>query len=216
MTTQAPDWPASAFWAFSLWLYAQPGVEAACLTLQDHHRLDVNLVLLAGWAAHRGRRLTPASARRARDLGDAYQATVMQPLRQTRHALKAHDPGSALRPLLTERRRALLGLELDLERLEQLQLERLLDTVSDAPSPSDAPGTRKAANDGGADAGGFGAAGIDDARIDDGGAGDGGLGAATCPIARRFMVNLALLYTDRDLPAAALAVLASEIGRDPG
>ena len=127
MSAAGPAWPPSAFWAFSLDLYRCPEVEAACLTLQDGHGLDVNLVLLAAWATHTARRLTPSLAGRLRALGDAYQADVMQPLRQARRALKSHASGSALAPLLADRRRALLGLELDLERLEQLQLEGLLD-----------------------------------------------------------------------------------------
>lgn len=127
MSAVGPLWPPSAFWAFSLDLYGQPEVEAACLTLQDGHGLDVNLVMLAAWAAHTGRRLPPPLAGRLRAIGEAYQAAVMQPLRQARRALKAHAPGSALAPLLADRRQALLSLELDLERLEQLQLETLLD-----------------------------------------------------------------------------------------
>jgi uncharacterized protein (TIGR02444 family) len=127
MSAAGPSWPPSAFWDFSLDLYRRPEVESACLVLQDAHGLDVNLVMLAAWAAHTGRRLELSLAGRLRALADAYQADVMQPLRQTRRALKAHAPSSALAPLLADRRRALLGLELDLERLEQLQLEKLLD-----------------------------------------------------------------------------------------
>ncbi len=127
MSTAGPTWPPSAFWDFSLDFYRRPEIEAACLALQDAHGLDVNLVMLAAWAAHTERRLAPSLAGRLRALGDAYQADVMQPLRQARRALKSHAPESALAPLLADRRRALLGLELDLERLEQLRLEMLLD-----------------------------------------------------------------------------------------
>lgn len=136
MSGRGPDWPASPFWDFSLLLYARPGVEAACLTLQDDHGLDVNLVLLAGWAAHTRRRLTPPLAQRLRALGLAYQADVMQPLRQARRGLKAYEAVLALAPLASACRQSLLGCELDLERLEQVQLETLLDDgASDAASP---------------------------------------------------------------------------------
>jgi uncharacterized protein (TIGR02444 family) len=133
MSVDNPDWPASAFWNFSLRLYAHPGVEAACLALQDEHRLDVNLVLLAGWATHTGRGLDMPLARALRDLSNAYQAGVMQPLREARRGLKAYDLESPLGGLARDRRQALLGLELDLERLEQLQLEQRL-----AAGPDDA------------------------------------------------------------------------------
>jgi len=122
MTT---TWPASRFWDFSLERYGRPGVEAACLALQDAHDMDVNLVLLAAWLAQDGRRLAPPLATRLRQLGDGWQARVMQPLREARRALKAHGPGADLAPLGADCRRALLRVELDLERLEQLQLERL-------------------------------------------------------------------------------------------
>lgn len=129
-------WPASPFWDFSLALYARPGVEAACLELQDTHGLDVNLVLLAAWLAAAGRRLEAPLAMRLRALGDGYQARVMQPLREARRALKAHDPGADLDPVRAACRRALLRVELDLERLEQLQLERLVAAVAgDATTP---------------------------------------------------------------------------------
>lgn len=166
MSAAGPAWPPSAFWDFSLDFYRRPEVEPACLALQDVHGLDVNLVVLAAWAAHTGRRLTPSLAGRLRALGDAYQADVMQPLRQARRALKSHAAGSALAPLLADRRRALLGLELDLERLEQLQLERLLYEAESLRAS---------------------------------------------PAAQLFVANLQLLYPDRGLPVAVLAVLASTL-----
>lgn len=127
------NWPASAFWGFSLGLYGRPGVEAACLTLQDEHGLDVNLVLLAAWTACTGRRLAPPLARRLRVVGDDHQARIMQPMRQVRRALKDQDLDAVLAPIAAERRRALLALELDLERLEQLQLEQIAAAAEAAP-----------------------------------------------------------------------------------
>jgi uncharacterized protein (TIGR02444 family) len=133
------DWPASPFWDFSLRVYSQPQVERCCLTLQDEHGLDVNLVLLATWAAGTGRALDPTLAARLRQIGDDYQATVMRPLREARRALKSQRVTPALSPILAERRRLLLALELDLERLEQVQLEALTSPVSsDAEAAGDA------------------------------------------------------------------------------
>jgi uncharacterized protein (TIGR02444 family) len=125
------DWPASPFWDFSLRVYSQPEVERCCLTLQDEHGLDVNLVLLATWAAGTGRVLDPTLAARLRQIGDDYQAAVMRPLREARRALKSQRVTPALSPILAERRRLLLALELDLERLEQVQLEALTSPVAD-------------------------------------------------------------------------------------
>ena len=133
------DWPASPFWAFSLRVYSQPDVERCCLTLQDEHGLDVNLVLLATWAAGTGRVLDPTLAARLRQISDDYQASVMRPLRQARRALKSQPVTATLSPILADRRQALLALELDLERLEQVQLEALAGPVTcDAEASGDA------------------------------------------------------------------------------
>lgn len=42
---------AAAFWIFSLDVYAKPGVAASCISLQDRHDFDVNLLLLCLWLA---------------------------------------------------------------------------------------------------------------------------------------------------------------------
>jgi uncharacterized protein (TIGR02444 family) len=120
-------WPPSAFWRFSLAFYADPEVKDACLALQDRHGLDVNLLLLAAWAARSRRLIAAADAHRLRTLSADYQQRVMRPVRQARRALDATGAEAWLAPLVAERRRALLAVELGLERLEQLQLERLLD-----------------------------------------------------------------------------------------
>lgn len=142
------DWPANAFWDYSLALYGQPGVEAACLELQRRHGLDVNLVLLCCWAARRGIALDGASLARARAAVDGWQAEVVRPLRALRRWLKAKladpDPGSVVEtwPALAGaiRERA-LALEIDAEHLAQLGLARLTE-----PLPAGAPpGVRLAA-----------------------------------------------------------------------
>jgi uncharacterized protein (TIGR02444 family) len=122
-------WPPSAFWRFSLAFYADPEVKDACLALQDRHGLDVNLLLLAAWAARSRRLIAAADAYRLRTLSADYQERVMHPVRQARRALTATGAEAWLASLVAQRRRALLAVELDLERLEQLQLERLLDAT---------------------------------------------------------------------------------------
>jgi len=126
LSAAAPAWPANAFWDFSLGVYAMPGVEAACLALQDESRLDVNMVLLAAWAAATGRPLDAAVAAQLRALSEPYQRTVMQPLREARRGLAAVALGAPLDALAAARRRRLKQVELDCERLEQLALAAAL------------------------------------------------------------------------------------------
>jgi len=127
-------WPVSPFWDFSLEIYGRPGVEAACLALQDEHHLDVNLVLLAAWLAASGRRLPPSLAARLRRLGEDYQARIMQPLREARRALRVSAVDTDLDRLRAACRQSLLRAELDLERFEQVQLEILAEGAEHDPA----------------------------------------------------------------------------------
>jgi uncharacterized protein (TIGR02444 family) len=45
----------SDFWRFSLSFYRTQDVPAACISLQDRHGLDVNIMLFALWLASMGR-----------------------------------------------------------------------------------------------------------------------------------------------------------------
>lgn len=135
MSVPPPEWPCSTFWQFSLDAYARPAVERACLALQDELGFDVNLVLLAAWATASGRRLDAGLAASLRQFGDTFQAAIVRPLRQARRALKATRLEPTLTPLLTERRRVLSAVELDLEHLEQLQLQAMLAAAAPAAVP---------------------------------------------------------------------------------
>src|SRR5688572_11665540 len=85
-------------WEFVVWAYAQPGVEKACLALQNNHRIDVNMLLFCCWLAYRG---TNAS-HLARYLGSAlklsreWQRDLVEPLRTCRQNLKTVIESSSL------------------------------------------------------------------------------------------------------------------------
>jgi uncharacterized protein (TIGR02444 family) len=116
---------AAEFWRFSLAFYAEPGVAAACLELQDRHGLDVNLALYGCWLGLSGRGRIDARGLAAADAAIAdWRHSVIEPLRTVRRALKAaDDPGA---PELCERVKA---AELEAERLCQARLAAL------APAP---------------------------------------------------------------------------------
>lgn len=130
------SWPSSAFWTFSADLYDRPGVEAACLALQDRHDLNVNLLLWALWLADCGVALDPPALARAEAAVTSWQAEVIDPLRsvrrQLRHRVEAVDPDDIAgqwRSQVKALRRAVLALELDGEHLAQLALGRLGDEL---------------------------------------------------------------------------------------
>lgn len=105
-------------WSFAVALYARPGVEAACLAVQEHGA-DVCLLLCAAWLEQR--RVTP-SDERAEQLGamaKPWQREVVQPLRALRQQWRT--PAAADSQLAALREQIKM-LELNAERL---QLERL-------------------------------------------------------------------------------------------
>lgn len=127
MTVEAEGWPSSALWDYALALYAAPGVEAACLALQDRRGTDVNLVLFACWLGAGGRRVDTDRLSRARDEALAWQAELVEPLRMVRRGLRRRLPGLAapVRARLEAVRTALARGEFALERGELLLLEDL-------------------------------------------------------------------------------------------
>jgi uncharacterized protein (TIGR02444 family) len=135
-------WPANPFWDYSLALYRDAAVEAACLELQRRHGLDVNLVLLCCWQASLGGALDAGSLERAQATVASWQAEVVRPLRALRQRLKVRlaqpEPGSiAARwpELAGSLRSRVLALELDGERLAQLALAQALASAPASASP---------------------------------------------------------------------------------
>ena len=123
------DAEAEAFWAFSLDLYARPGVAASCLRLQDEGGLDVNLLLLCCWIARSGRgRLSEAEIAAAEARAAPFRRDVIEPLRAVRRGLKKL-PDAASLSLYAE----LKQIELRAEREEQRML-----LASELGSPHDA------------------------------------------------------------------------------
>jgi uncharacterized protein (TIGR02444 family) len=94
-------------------IYGAPGVEAACLDLQDRFGADVNMALYCLWI---GRVLTPESLDAAMETADAVQSYV-RPLREMRRTLPKDADGGV--------REAVKKAELAAEKLEQDALEAL-------------------------------------------------------------------------------------------
>jgi len=76
-----------SLWDFALALYAQPGVEAACLTLQDEHGQCVPLLLWRFWALDR--HVDASTLRSASVLARDWEVRVVAPLRTIRRRLAA-------------------------------------------------------------------------------------------------------------------------------
>ena len=118
----APD-PAEApsLRDFAVATYGGDGVQAACLTLQDAHGLDVNVVLFAGWAgAVAGRALGPQDVAAASEAVRRWREEVVRPLRSVRRALKSMEPLADARAALRARVKA-AELEAELLQLDALE-----------------------------------------------------------------------------------------------
>ena len=116
------EFPPHPFWNYSLRLYSQPGVEDACLTLQDEFDLDVNIVLFCLWAGTAGPgQLTAAEMTEALARGGQWQREVVQRLRHIRRTLKKDVLGATSELVDIFRPRA-QQLELAAEHAQQLLL----------------------------------------------------------------------------------------------
>jgi len=125
------------FWRWSLRVYRSPGVQEACLALQDRCGADVNLLLFCGWIGIAGRALDKRRLRQAIDSVGRWQAEVITPLRAVRRTLKQGGLPGAGTPSVMALRRRIVALELELECHEQTLLYRLADTW---PVPARAKG----------------------------------------------------------------------------
>jgi uncharacterized protein (TIGR02444 family) len=118
--------PSHPFWEYSLRLYARPGVQQACLQLQDEFDLDVNIVLFCAWTGAEGPgQLHAEELQRCIAQGGVWQHEVVKPLRSIRRRLKTELLGAS--PELSAAfRPGVQSLEIEAEHVQQLILA---DTV---------------------------------------------------------------------------------------
>jgi uncharacterized protein (TIGR02444 family) len=108
---------ADDFWDFSLRFYANDDVEASCLALQDDYGADVNILILAFYAASRRARLIGPLSSWA---GEATQwrDNVIAPIRKSRRALKSEHFHARV-PSLRQFKNSLQAVELEAEKIGQ-------------------------------------------------------------------------------------------------
>lgn len=114
-------------WEFSLSVYGKPGVPNACLTLQNRHGLDVNLVLFCLWLATDSHCLAEAEVEEAIALSNAWRQKMISPLRALRTEMKewpSEEGVSAFsrRTDFEELRNKVKAVELEAERWQQQML----------------------------------------------------------------------------------------------
>ncbi|HEY2662392.1 MAG TPA: TIGR02444 family protein [Caulobacteraceae bacterium] len=115
-----------SLWDWATRVYGRPGVEAACLDLQDQHGQCVSLILWALWATQDGFALSDAAMTRAVAIAKPWDQAGIRPLREARRGLKAGFTGFE-----DADREALLARVKD----DELQAERLLLGALEAIDP---------------------------------------------------------------------------------
>ncbi|MFP4137532.1 MAG: TIGR02444 family protein [Halomonas sp.] len=112
---------ADPLWAFALELYARPGVESACLELQEKADIDVCELLWRCWLLTHGA-LPGPEAEASLAAVRRWQREVTAPLRRLRRGLKAE---AAARSGVARLRETLKRAELEAERETLTRLEHL-------------------------------------------------------------------------------------------
>lgn len=118
-----------SLWAWALEAWSRPGVEQACLELQDQGDQSIALLLWWAWMLAEGRPTNPELARLAADVARPIETKVLRPMRSARRALAA-KPEMVGRERIEEARQAIRRAELGLERALLEAVEAL------APEPA--------------------------------------------------------------------------------
>ena len=111
-------------WSFALSTYARPGVEAACLRLQEQGA-DVCLLLCGAWLEQRGVAYKPERVQALQQIAQPWRVQVVEPLRQMRVQWRALAQQDAQ---LASLREQIKTLELEAERTLLARLEALAQT----------------------------------------------------------------------------------------
>lgn len=132
-------------WDFALALYAQPGVEAACLTLQEEAGLDVCELLFHCWLYTFGLEATPVALARQREQRCLWQRQVTEVLRGLRRDLKASaadsEPVASLRE--TIKQAELMAERENLQRWQTWVLETSIEEKYVINIPNASPNAAK-------------------------------------------------------------------------
>ena len=113
-------------WSFALSTYARPGVEAACLRLQEQGA-DVCLLLCGAWLEQRGVAYKPERVQALQQMAHPWRVQVVEPLRQVRVQWRALAQQDAQ---LASLREQVKTLELEAERTLLARLEALAQAWS--------------------------------------------------------------------------------------
>ncbi len=116
-----------SLWSFSLQIYKQPGVEEACLTLQDSIGADINILMYCCWRGE----ISNDEIKDLVTLIPSWQNEVVKGLRDVRRKIKQLlsancEPSRNIKEL----RGKVAALELESEKIEQTMLSSFAKNYS--------------------------------------------------------------------------------------
>jgi len=129
-----------SFWDFSLRIYRLPHVSATCLSLQNEHGFDVNVLLFACWFGTTHGAMPEGLLADALQFSRQWSTEVVKPLRHARTWMKGAlaDDASHLASQsgAAELREKIKAVELRSEQLQQQALERLVQNSAEVHTSS--------------------------------------------------------------------------------
>jgi uncharacterized protein (TIGR02444 family) len=123
-------------WDFSVRTYRSSGVSDICLSLQNDHGADVNMLLFCCWAGARNERLGGELFDRASEFSKDWADGVVIPLRSARTWMKT--AGGAARTVPTDTYEELREKIKSVELLSEKMQLQVLESLSTADRPQDA------------------------------------------------------------------------------
>lgn len=113
-----------SFWDWSINKYASPDVQKLCLEMQDKYGLDVNVLLWSVWVAQVGKEPSDQDWILVNSLSEWFQDSFLNLLRRVRRSLKSSPSYISVDESVAVKR-LVLNAELELEKLEQSELEKI-------------------------------------------------------------------------------------------
>ncbi|MEJ0050993.1 MAG: TIGR02444 family protein [Methylovirgula sp.] len=124
---------ADELWTFSLRFYGNDAVCASCLALQDDCGADVNVLMLAFFAATRGAQFASPFSADPSEPSNAWRESLVVPIRRVRRSLK-NTSFTANVANVGQFKKSLQAVELEAERIQQrLLIETGRFTAADLP-----------------------------------------------------------------------------------
>lgn len=125
------------FWDFSVRTYRVTGVADACLSLQNEHGVDVNMLLFCAWVGSVIGEFDGELFNQANEFSGRWAENVVVPLREARTWMK--HQGCDAEPMSTEEcmalREKIKSVEFRSEKLQQQVLESLVTVNGDPAFP---------------------------------------------------------------------------------